>query len=171
MSTETSKLCLEKTTVIIPAISVQRDGFLERETVVFPRSKKKLGIYEKISKGVGFEIIEAELEDTIFCDEHKQDLFALSQNMRGGAIQGKPNCLTVNEAVASFVSRVWMWEDGKRGHGLLMKPNNSTNIMCARCKDGRIITVCCEYRIHAVNEGQHADFFRISSMQESYEKT
>lgn len=129
-------------TITVPAISVMKRNFL----------KGRIGL--KLSTGYGFKSITAELEDTIACDEHKQDVFTLTKTMENREIKNELGVTdsgypTATQAVASLISRIKMWDEGKEGHGLIQKGFYDTsgyeNAIYAKCKDGSIVAVYCHW--------------------------
>jgi bifunctional pyridoxal-dependent enzyme with beta-cystathionase and maltose regulon repressor activities len=74
------------------------------------------------------------------------DVFHLRTNMWDSEIQnelGTKDYRSVEEVVASMISRIMMWKDKVDGHQLLT--NNYANIEHARAADGRIVAVDCNF--------------------------
>lgn len=124
-----------KGTVTIPAVSVKKDAFFSG----------KLGV--KIWTGDNFNsVVKSILPNAITCPEHQMDIFTLTENMWDSEIQnelGTKEYRSVQEAVASMISRIMMWKYGKTNHDLLT--NGYTNIEHARAADGRILAVYCHF--------------------------
>ncbi len=125
-----------KQVVTVPAYSVKRDDFLAG----------KLGW--TLYKGYGFNNIEAELRhDMLSCPTHSREVFTLRRNMHDKDIQAELNQSsypTVEEVIASFISRINMWASDKNSsHGLCV--NGYANIEYARMSDGRIVAVDCDF--------------------------
>ena len=126
-----------KEVVTVPGYSFKRADFLAG----------KLGW--KLYKGYGFSKIEAELQqyETISCPMHSREVFTLTKNMYDSEIQAElnqPSYPTVEEVVASFISRINMWASHKSSkHGLLV--DGYANIEHARASDGRVVAVDCYF--------------------------
>lgn len=82
---------------------------------------------------------------TIACPEHKMDVFHLMQNMYDSTIQkeiGATTYKSVDEYLASIISRIMMWKRKEVGHGLL--DNGYANIEHIDLGD-RVVAVHCSF--------------------------
>lgn len=124
-----------KGTVTVRATSVDKNKFFSG----------KLGVNVWTSDRFD-NVVKSSLPATIVCFEHQMDVFRLTANMWDSEIQSELGTKTyrlVEEVVASMVSRIMMWKDGKDGHNLLT--NGYANIEHARAADGRIVAVSCSF--------------------------
>lgn len=92
------------------------------------------------------EVVYKKLPITLSCEEHQMDVFQLTVDMWDSEIQnelGIRDYRSVEEVVASMISRIMMWKNKVDGHELLT--NGYANIEHARAADGRIVAVSCSF--------------------------